>query len=242
MKHRDLTVIDLPGEPAQLLIACDALGGIGPKAGDAVTVPAYVVGRFGARVALMEVIAAGGRPVALVDNCCVEPEPTGAELRRGVEDEAAAVGLTPRAVTGSFEKNVPTCQTALGITALAVRERPPTRAASGDLVVAVGLPKVGSEVTLDDPEIADLPLIRRLAEVPQIHELLPVGSRGIAAEAAEMAATAGLLLELLPSEPGWNVTKSAGPSTCCLAAIAPGLLPALAITLDRPWAVVGRFY
>ncbi|HYF94096.1 MAG TPA: AIR synthase related protein [Symbiobacteriaceae bacterium] len=239
MKHRDLTVIDLPGG-TKVLIACDALGGIGPKEHDAVPAEAHVVGRFGARVALMEVIAAGGRPVALVDNCCVEPDPTGAEILRGIRDEAALAGLGSDQITGSFEKNVPTCQTGLGITALAISERELPRALPGDLIVAVGLPKVGPEVALSDGEIADLPLAIGLAQNPDVHDLLPVGSRGIAAEAAEIAATAGLPIELLPPEAGWDLAKSAGPATCCLAAIAPAVLPALALTLDRPWAVVAR--
>lgn len=239
MKHRDLTLLELPGGQ-RLLVAVDAAGGIGPKAGDAVKVPAYVLGRFTARVALMELVAAGGRPVLLVNNCCVEPEPTGAELLRGVLDEAALAGLNPDAVTGSFEKNVPTTQTALGVTAMALSHSSLRRAQAGDLVVAVGLPKVGPEVRLDDPDIADLPLVTSLAAQSEVHDLLPVGSRGIAAEAAALAESAGLTCELLPAEPGWDLAKSAGPATCCLVALGPAALPALALTLDRPWALVAR--
>lgn len=239
MKRRDVTVLTLPGW-SRLLVACDAAGGIGPKELDAVRVPAYVLGRFTARVALMEVIAAGGRPIALVDTACVEPEPTGRELLRGVVDEAALVGLSAEAITGSFEKNVPTRQTALGVTALAVAERELPGAAPGDLVLAVGLPRVGPEVQLDDPAAADLPLVRGLAQAPEVHDLLPVGSRGIAAEVADLAGSAGLAAEILPPEEGWDLAKSAGPATCCLVAVAPGALPALALTLDRPWAVVAQ--
>lgn len=107
-----------------MLIATDAAGGIGPKMMDTVQAPAYVLGRFTARVALMEVIAGGGRPIAVIDACCVEPVPTGQEILRGILDEAALAGLTPEAVTGSFEKNVVTVQTGLGVTALALAERP----------------------------------------------------------------------------------------------------------------------
>jgi hypothetical protein len=205
-------MLDLPGGN-RLLIACDAAGGIGPKELDAVRVPAYVLGRFTARVALMEVIAAGGRPVALVDTCCVEPEPTGRELLRGALDEAALAGLSHDAVTGSFEKNIPTRQTGLGITALAVAERAPGAAQPGDLVLAIGLPKVGPAVKLDDPEIADLPLLIDLSREPLIHDLLPVGSRGIAAEVVDLAATAGLQAEYIAPEEGWDLAKSAGPAT-----------------------------
>jgi len=238
-KRRDLTVLDLP-EGDRVLIACDAAGGIGPKEMDRVQVPGYVLGRFTARVALMEVIAGGGRPVALVNACSVEPDPTGREIMRGVLDEAALAGLGPDAVTGSFEKNVSTVQTGLGVTALALSEGPFRSPAAGDLVVAVGRPKVGPEVSLEDPEIADLPTVARLAREPAIHDVLPVGSRGIAGELRDLAATAGLSPELLAPEPGWDLEKSAGPGTCCLVAVAPSALPALALTLAQPWAVVAR--
>ena len=240
MKYRDLTVLDLP-DGSRLLVACDASGAIGPKELDVVSVPGYVVGRFIARTPLMEVVAAGGRPVVLINNCCVEPSPTGAELLRGVRDEAQLVGLGDNAITGSFEKNVPVAQTALGVTVLAVSERPLGRAAAGDLVIALGYPKVGNEISsLEDPEILDLPTLIAVARNPQIHDVLPVGSRGIASEMETMAQSAGLVVEHLPAEPGWDLTKSAGPSTCCLLAVPPGVFPAVALTLPRPWAVVGR--
>ena len=235
MRRRDLLLLNLPGGDS-LLIACDAAGGIGPKPHDTIHVPAYTLGRFSARVVLMEVIAAGGCPVALVDNCCVEPSPTGEELLRGVRDEAALVGVPSDAITGSFEKNIPVAQTALGVTAIAVAGRPAGQTQPGDLIVAVGRPKAGNEVHLEDPEIADLPLVHRLARDPAIHDILPVGSRGIAAEVAEMAPAA----ELLPPEPGWDLAKSAGPATCVLMAVAPSTLPALALVLSCPWTLVAQ--
>lgn len=239
MKHRDLVVLDLPGG-TRLLIACDSSGGIGPKEQDAVSVPAYVVGRFIARVPLMEVVAAGGRPLVLVDNCCVEPSPTGEEILRGVRDEARLVGLGDDAITGSFEKNIPVVQTGLGVTVVAVAKRPLGAAADGDMVIALGLPKVGHEVRLDDPDILDLPTLIAVSQNPHIHDVLPVGSRGIAAELETMAESADLRAEIFPPEPGWDLAKSAGPATCCLLAVPPNVFPALAVTLTRPWAVVGK--
>ncbi len=239
VRFRDLTLLDLPGGE-RLVIACDAAGGIGPKERDAVSTDGYVLGRFTARVPLMEVVAAGGRPLALVNNCCVEPEPTGQEILRGVLDEVAMAGLDADRVIGAFEKNVPTIQTGLGVTVIGRMESPRQGVSPGDLIVAVGLPKVGAEVSLDDPGIADLWLVRRLSQMAAVHDLLPVGSRGIAAEAADMAATAGLLVEILPAEPGWDLQKSAGPGTTVLAAVPPRALAALAVTLDRPWCLAAR--
>ncbi|MFZ5826336.1 MAG: hypothetical protein ACOY94_18745 [Bacillota bacterium] len=240
LRRRDVTLLDLPGG-GRLLVACDAAGGIGPKAHDTISVPGSVLGRFTARVALMEVIAAGGRPILLVNTACVEPAPAGSEILDGIREEAALAGLGPDAITGSFETNIPTSQTGLGVTALAVAAEPgPTGAHAGDLILAIGRPKVGPEVSLTDPEIADLPLVRWLAAQPPVHDLLPVGSRGIAAEAADLAATNGLDLDWLDAEEGWDLAKSAGPATTVLAAVAPGALPALALSLDRPWSLIAR--
>lgn len=240
LKHRDLTLLDLPGG-GRLLVACDAAGGIGPKPLDHVKVPGNVLGRFTARVALMEVLAAGGKPVLLVNNACVEPDPTGHEILEGIRQEAALAGLGPDAITGSFEKNTPTSQTGLGVTVLALtEERAPRMARAGDLVLAIGRPKVGREVNVDDPEIADLPLVRWLAAQPLVHDILPVGSRGIAAEADDLARCAGLALDWLDREEGWDLEKSAGPATCVLVAAPPRALPALALALTRPWAVIAR--
>lgn len=241
MRWRDLTLIDLPGG-GRLVIACDAAGAVGPKECDAVQVPGYVTGRFTARVPLMELIAAGAVPIHLVNNTCVEPEPTGLEILRGIREEAALAGLGPDQINGSFEKNLPTVQTAVGVTAIGFMpaHQPLRRAQRGDLVVAIGRPKVGPEVRLEDPEIPDIPLVQRLAGDRLLHDLLPVGSRGIGPEVADLAASAGLEADWAPTEPGWDLTRTAGPSTCLLAALAPRGLPGLALTLAHPWAVVAQ--
>lgn len=241
MRWRDLTLVDLPCG-GRLVIACDAAGGIGPKERDVIRVAGYVIGRFTARVALMELLAAGAQPLHLVNNTCVEPDPTGREILQGICDEAALAGLSADQINGSFEKNIPTVQTGLGVTAIGylAPDRPLRTARPGDLVVAVGRPKVGGEVRLDDPELPDLPLVRRLAGDPLVHDLLPVGSRGIRAEAEDLAASAGLEVEWAPAEEGFPLGKSAGPVTCLLAAAAPSALQGLALTLTQPWAVVAQ--
>ena len=241
MRQRDLLL--LPLDPDQwLVIACDAAGGAGPKPADSVHCPAEAVGRLTARVALMELVAAGATPMALVCTACVEPSPTGVGLLAGVMAEAALVGLPPEAVTGSSEKNLPTSQTALGVTAVGrvARDRlRPGRARPGDLVVAIGRPKVGADVRADDPEIADLPLVQGLAAQAGVYDILPVGSRGIAVELADLAASAGLQPLLQPA-PGWDLAASAGPATCVLAAISAAAYPVLAAGWRQPHVKIAR--
>lgn len=223
-KCRDLTLVRLAG-PYYMVIACDSDGGIGPKPHDTVKVPGYLVGRFAARVPLMEMLASGARPLVIVDALSVELEPTGREIIEGVRFEASLAGIEgDGAVTGSTEDNVPTVATGVGVTVIGLAEERRLRPGTGlpgDIVAAVGIPKSapGDAVTVDDPEIADVPTVMKLARLAQVHDILPVGSKGIEYEARQMAASAGLSLVMTP-DPGLNTKKSAGPSTCVLVSVA----------------------
>ncbi|HHV62616.1 MAG TPA: hypothetical protein GXX51_08270 [Firmicutes bacterium] len=196
-KRRDVTIVKMRDGSA-LVIACDSLGGIGPKESDVVKVPGYVVGRFTARVPLMEVMAAGATPVLLVDTLSVKMHPVGLDILRGIRDEVAAAGLKELPeITGSTEENIPTVQTALGVTVIGFipADTGGLRIGSSklhDVVVCIGVPKVGCEVRLNDPELADPGLVSQLLGLGYIHDILPVGSRGVGYEVNVMAETAGL--------------------------------------------------
>lgn len=240
----DVTWMQFADGPS-LLIACDSLGAIGPKKYDQVKVLPHVVGRFACRVPLMEVMALGGDPVLVVDNLCTELESVGEEIIAGIRVEMREAGLDPvRQLTGSSEKNVPTLQTALGVTVIARLSQNGRQATAyrhvgqtirrcqgpakprwglvrpGDLALVVGRPKVGAEVRLDDPEILDLPCLKRILAFTGTRDVIPVGSTGIAVEADKLAARAGLVCELAGGV-SVDTAKSAGPSTCAVVAIAP---------------------
>ncbi|MCX7729937.1 MAG: hypothetical protein N2205_01795 [Candidatus Caldatribacterium sp.] len=53
--ERDCLIVPLGEE--ELVLACDALGGIGPKEGDTLSVPLDVSAQFTARVALAEALS-----------------------------------------------------------------------------------------------------------------------------------------------------------------------------------------
>jgi len=222
-RYGDVTVLDL-GSNQRLAIACDSVGAIGPKPLDLVKVSGYVVGRFACRVPLMEIMAIGARPLLVVDALCVEPEPLGSEILAGIIDEAKQAGLNDRqAVTGSTEKNVPTSQTALGVTALGlVTSLRWGLAVHGHRLICVGVPAVGSEVSLHHNTIADIPTIQRALSFPGLGDVVPVGSSGIGWEARELAARSNLVFHP-NAECGLDFYKSAGPSTCFLASIPPCL-------------------
>lgn len=239
---RDLLIYNT-SDGAALIVSCDSAGAIGPKGRDVIAASGYVLGRYITRVALMELIACGAEPILVVDALCVERDPTGNEIIKGVRDEAALAGLDPEmAVTGSTEENISTCQTGIGITAIGVAERSELRlgkASIGDVLVCIGVPKVGNEVTLDDPEIVDLRAVRALANIEWVHEIVPVGSRGIRAEAWDLAETSGLGTRVEPSV-HLDLDKSAGPATCVVAACDGARWQELSAITGKPVFLVGE--
>ncbi|MEW6081879.1 MAG: AIR synthase related protein [Bacillota bacterium] len=242
-RYRDLTLLEI-GRGSMLVISCDSSGGIGPKPADVIRVPAYVVGRFGVRVALMEVMSVGARPVAVIDTLAVEPHPTGAQIQRGISDEMVSIGLDPGlCLTGSMERNVPTVQTGFGITVLALLlegEGLMGRLGPGDALACFGVPKVGPEVRLGDPDLAEPSTVRRLVDSGRAREVLPVGSRGIRREAAGLSALYGCRFKWGDTA-GLDVERSAGPATCLLAAGDRADLIALGQCARKPFRILGEF-
>lgn len=239
---RDLTIIDLRhGE--SLVVACDSAGAVGPKELDEVKVSNYILGRFISRVALMEVVASGAIPILVTDALAVEMEPSGAEIIAGIKDELKQLGLEDQVrITGSTEENFVAKQSGVGITVIGIGETEKLRLISakpGDELLCLGLPKVGSEVTLTDPEIITARTFMDLLGDQEVHEVVPVGSKGILYEARTLAETNGLELELNP-ECGLPLKKSGGPATCAIVAAAPGFGNKLARILSLPIDLVGR--
>ncbi|MCK4578748.1 MAG: hypothetical protein KAU50_08150 [Candidatus Marinimicrobia bacterium] len=240
---RDLTIMDL-SHGIMLVLTCDSDGGIGSKEHDAVQVPGQHLGRFAVRVPLMEMLAAGAVPVVVVDTLAVEMEPSGRAIIEGVREELALAGLdADKALTGSTEDNVPTVQTGMGVVVIGFvseTDFKPGNSQNDDIVVCVGRPKSapGDEVNLGDPEIADTICTRTLAELDYVHDILPVGSKGIIHEQAELAECANLTI-LPKSDPGIDIHKSAGPSTCVLASLPASQLTDLRTTVGQPVFVVG---
>ena len=243
-KVRDLLLLELtPG--MEMVIACDSDGGIGPKEKDLIQVPGEVLGHFAARVPLMEILASGAVPALVVNTLAVEMEPTGSTIIAGIRDETVAAGMdAEKMVTGSTEDNVPTVQTGLGVVVIGFvtgEDFRPGKSMSDDLVICVGSPKSApdDEVTLDDSEITDTHCVKILAGLDFVHDILPVGSKGIAHEQSELAHYAGLTL--VPEEdPVIDIFKSAGPSTCVLVSVPPDTVDKVRSVVQQPVFAVGR--
>ncbi|HID17863.1 TPA: hypothetical protein EYP26_06195 [Candidatus Bathyarchaeota archaeon] len=227
-----------------IVIGCDSAGGIGSKPLDKIKVGGEILGKFTARVALMEVLAVGAKPLCLSVTLSVEPEPSGEETLKGVKEEAKFAGLaSDQALIVSSEKNVPVEQTGIGITAVGIALKDSLRigkSRKGDLLVSVGLPRVGEEVLVGEArnEIANLQDLKNLLCLPFVHEAIPVGSKGILHEANVIAKSSNLALALLSDSPV-DIKKSAGPATVILLTVPKAHLNELKKLIKKPIHLIG---
>jgi hypothetical protein len=206
------------GETA-LITAVDSCGGIGALACDALAADPGIVGAYTARTPLMEVLAAGAEPAFASVSVSNAPE----AARPILDGIRAAVGASLPLIV-STEKNMPTAMTAAGVTLTGTCSTKSLRlggARSGDALYCVGLPFVGPEVLENIGAMPGPSDIRALLRHPDVRAVLPVGSQGVAAEARVLALESGLTAKL-DSGAGVDLEKSGGPSTCLIAAAAPG--------------------
>ncbi len=230
-----------------LVIGCDSAGGIGPNPLDKVKVDGFVLGKFTARTALMEVLAVNAMPFCIVDALGVALEPTGAAILRGIRAEAKKIGLDPElAVTGSTEKNIIVEQTGIGVTVIGMCRKAQLKIGtshSGDLVVAVGIPSVGNEVLPAEKagNIVDSTDILKLRELPYVHEVIPVGSTGIAHELKTLAESSKLNYTISKQQKV-NVQISAGPATVALVSLPESDVANLTRQVDKPTYIIGHLH
>jgi hypothetical protein len=146
-------------------------------------------------------------------------------------------------LNGSTEENIPTSETGLGITVIALVDTSDlviSNSRAGDVLVAVGLPRVGDEVLKSEEEIADLEDMQNLLSLSYIYDILPVGSKGVKYEAELLADINNLNLSL--SEVEFDLHKSAGPATVLLATLPKNRLNDLKKKIDKTINLIAHFY
>jgi hypothetical protein len=189
---------------------------------DELKVPPFYVGKFAARVPLLEVMCTGAEVVTITDTVSNEMEPTGAEIISGIKEELKSAGIEDVMLTGSTEENFKTRVTALGTTVVGIantNELKVNNIKTDALLISIGLPKVGAQINfVKDDEIVDYSSIKRLLKTDLVYEIVPVGSKGIAYEAEQLAINNRLELKLYKNTMV-DINKSGGPATCVIAAI-----------------------
>ncbi len=237
---RDLTIVD-----DDLVVATDSIGGIGPKPADTVYADAATVAHFALRVPLLEVLCAGASPMLVIDDLCVELEPTGRQMIAEIHRLAAAAGLPPDAVTGSTEDNVATTATGVGVTVLGRLERSATSRPGGgqpgDVVLCAGLPISAprDEVYIGHPDQVSVAAVVAAVASGLVHDALPVGSKGLDWEVPQLAASAGLDFSWVQSPVARS--DSGGPSSCVLFSVPQECVEELRALMEpSPVHVVAR--
>ena len=183
---RDVSIISL-NEKEALVIAADNSGGIGLKEQDHVKTSYDVVSYYGFRVAVMECMAAGGKPISIViHNFC--DDHAWDLLLAGIEKGLEELGLKGAvSVTGSTESNFTMLQSALGMIVLGKRESSYVDEVSFEnrKVAVIGSPLVGNEVLEQEKDVIPLSLFHELCQLEDV-VIVPVGSKGILYELKNM--------------------------------------------------------
>ena len=243
-RRGDVSILKIPTGHA-IVTGSTSSGAVGPKIMDKVKVEGRVLGKFLARVALMDVTATGAFPLILSVTLGVEKEPTGNQIIEGIKREARSIGLDPnQVIMENTEDNFETVQTGAGLTVVGFANEDELRLGKtnpGDLIIAIGKPKIGDEVILAETkgEIADLKNIVQLSQKKYVHDISPVGTFGVADEARMMAFGVGRQLKLFEVK-GLDLIKSAGPATVVLATVDKDKIEELKSLISKPINIVGE--
>ena len=243
-RRGDVSILRVPTGHA-IVVGSTSSGAVGPKNMDKVRVTGEILGKFLGRVALMDVIATGAFPLSLSVTLGVEKEPSGNAILEGIRREARSIGLDPnQVVMEKTEENFETVQTGAGLTVVGFANEEELRLGKtcpGDLIVAIGKPKVGDEVISAEVrgEIAELKNVTQLSQKKYVHDISAVGGFGIASEARIMAYGVGRQLKLAEGQ-GLDLNKSAGPATVILVTLSKEKLEDLTDLIPKPISVVGE--
>ena len=243
-RRGDVSILRVPTGHA-IVVGSTSSGAVGPKNMDKVRVTGEILGKFLGRVALMDVIATGAFPLSLSVTLGVEKDPSGNAILEGIRREARSIGLDPnQVVMEKTEENFETVQTGAGLTVVGFANEEELRLGKtcpGDLIVAIGKPKVGDEVISAEVrgEIAELKNVTQLSQKKYVHDISAVGGFGIASEARIMAYGVGRQLKLAEGQ-GLDLNKSAGPATVILVTLSKEKLEDLTDLIPKPISVVGE--
>lgn len=212
---RDVLFLPLNDEK-EIVLSTDCSGAIGEKAGDEVFAPDRIVAYFSMRVAMMELMAVGGTASAVILSNFTGDQSWN-EYMEGIYQVFAELELSPLPVIGSTETNMSLQQSAIGLTVLGdiEKERKRIKRTPAHACFAViGEPLVGASVLTDKERVAPLSLFRKLLEIAEIYEVVPIGSKGILYEFEQLLKDNDI--SELKVTSFLDLDKSSGPATCFL--------------------------
>jgi len=240
---RDLTVINFD-ENRYLGIACDSCGGIGYKEHDVVKASPQLTAYQTGKVVLAELMSMGFTPMILADGLAVEMNDTGKQLIEGFQEVISKIKSTNVHLTGSTEENIKTVQTSMGVTCIGMCDKNKLKykkTIKNDICMLLGLPFIGSDVVDNPDEILDIDDYETLYLCDYIKEIVPIGSRGTAAELEELYHYNELKFKF-NDDISVNLKNSGGPSCCCLITIEEKNIKKVYSLINKPVEIIGTFY
>ncbi|WLD91669.1 ATP-binding protein [Alkalihalobacillus sp. AL-G] len=211
---RNTTILPLNSEES-LIIASDNSGAIGEKEQDEVNVPYETIAYYAFRVAVMECMAAGGDPFAVIlHNFCGNGSWN--KLVSGVKKGLSELEIDKVKVTGSTESNFNLAQSAIGVIVLgksSTRECQHIQFPIDTKFAVLGRPLVGDEVMTETDQVIPLSIMKSIFKMENT-TAWPVGSKGILYELIKMNRVRNLSETSIQTDV--DVLKSAGPSTCVI--------------------------
>lgn len=240
---RDLTVIDFD-ETRYLGVSCDSCGGIGLKEHDFVKATPQLVAYHTGKVVLAELMSMGFAPMILADGLAVEMNDTGKQLMEGFNEVLSKLKTTKVHLTGSTEENIKTVQTSMGVTCIGICDKDKLKykkTVKGNVCLLIGLPLVGNDVVNNPDKILDIDDFEKLYLCDYIKEMLPVGSRGTAAELNDLCEYNNLKIKLNEII-SIDLKHSGGPSCSCLVTVDEKYVDIIKNSVNKPVNFIGTFY
>ncbi|MCP8616161.1 hypothetical protein [Salirhabdus salicampi] len=242
-KIRDVTLFQMNKEQ-YLMIACHSNAGMGNKAADFVNVPEESIAQFAVRDPLFEIIALRGKPFYINESLTVEFDPTGKKISEAIKDYVCESGITDDIqFSCSTEDYIPTIQTGIGITVLGlvnIKDFQTARTEHGDVLAVVGKPKCNlhDKVNIDDQDIISLSEINLIHKLPYVHDIFPVGAKGIQHELDRFTVETNLEI-LLEGQGEIDFQASAGFSTCVIISLPRSQVTNLRNYIQSPVNIIG---
>lgn len=240
---RDLTVIDFD-ENTYLGIACDSCGGIGYKEHDVVKASPQLTAYHTGKVVLAELMSMGFTPMILADGLAVEMDDTGKQLIEGFNEVLSKLKSTKVHLTGSTEENIKTVQTSMGVTCIGTCDKNKLKymnTKKHDVCMLIGLPLVGNDVVNNPDKILDIDDYEKLYLCEYINEMLPVGSRGTAAELEDLCEYNNVSFKY-EDNISIDLKHSGGPSCSCLITTDEKYVDIIRSLVNKPVEIIGRFH
>lgn len=210
---RDALMIPFNTEES-LVITSDNSGGIGLKQDDLIKVSYEEVAYYAFRVAMMECLAVGAMPLAVILHNFSGDE-AWQPLVAGIEKGLLELGMSELAITGSTESNFQLKQSATAVSVMGkIKANEDIHTVTVDernSIAVIGKPLVGEAVLKDAVHIAPLVLSARFAAMAGV-TVIPVGSKGILYELNEVINNRSFEKDHIQCEV--DLLASSGPATC----------------------------